>query len=388
MKRVIWIVLDSVGIGEMEDAAEYGDEGSNTLKHVVTHSSSCRLHNLQALGLAHIDGIDYFDKKGDLGAAVMRAGFLSKGKDTITGHWEMAGIVLHEPFQTYPNGFDREIIEKIESKIGQKIIGNKVASGTEIISELGQEHLHTGNIIVYTSADSVFQIAAHEEVVPVCELYRICETARALLVGKHLVSRVIARPFIGEVDSFVRTANRKDYAVAPPQKSVLDRLTQRGVQVYGVGKIEDIFSGQGILHSVHTKDNQQGIAHILQYMDEAKDDALIYANLVDFDMKFGHRNDVEGYAKALEEFDLALPDIIKKLGDEDWLVLCADHGCDPLSNSTDHSREYVPVIVYGKGVRNVNLGTRQSIADVGATILDYLAGEKAPVGESFLKQIT
>ncbi len=387
MKRVIWIVLDSVGIGAMDDAAEYGDEGSNTLKHVVTQSVSCCLNHLQALGVGHIDGVEYLGKEQPLGATVMRAGFLSKGKDTITGHWEMTGIILKQAFQTYPNGFDDEIIKAIESRIGQKIIGNKAASGTQIIQELGEEHIQTGNIIVYTSADSVFQIAAHEEIVPLCELYRICEIARELLVGRHLVSRVIARPFIGEVGGFIRTANRKDYALDPPQESVLDILSKNKIDVYGVGKIVDIFNGNGIAHWVHTKDNNEGIERILQYMDEAKNRALIYANLVDFDMKFGHRNDVNGYAKALEELDLALPKIMEKLTDKDWLVLCADHGCDPKSASTDHSREYVPVIVYGKKIRHVNLGTRESIADLGATILDYLAGETAPTGESFLKEM-
>lgn len=387
MKRVIWIVLDSVGIGAMDDAAEYGDEGSNTLKHVVTQSASCCLNHLQALGVGHIDGVEYLGKDQPLGATVMRAGFLSKGKDTITGHWEMTGIILKQAFQTYPNGFDDEIIKAIESRIGQKIIGNKAASGTQIIQELGEEHIQTGNIIVYTSADSVFQIAAHEEIVPLCELYRICEIARELLVGRHLVSRVIARPFIGEVGGFIRTANRKDYALDPPQESVLDILSKNKIDVYGVGKIVDIFNGNGIAHWVHTKDNNEGIERILQYMDEAKNRALIYANLVDFDMKFGHRNDVNGYAKALEEFDLALPKIMEKLTDKDWLVLCADHGCDPKSASTDHSREYVPVIVCGKKIRHINLGTRESIADLGATILDYLAGETAPTGESFLKEM-
>ncbi|MGI6349099.1 MAG: phosphopentomutase [Eubacteriaceae bacterium] len=387
MKRVIWIVLDSVGIGAMDDAAEYGDEGSNTLKHVVTQSASCCLNHLQALGVGHIDGVEYLGKDQPLGATVMRAGFLSKGKDTITGHWEMTGIILKQAFQTYPNGFDDEIIKAIESRIGQKIIGNKAASGTQIIQELGEEHIQTGNIIVYTSADSVFQIATHEEIVPLCELYRICEIARELLVGRHLVSRVIARPFIGEVGGFIRTANRKDYALDPPQESVLDILSKNKIDVYGVGKIVDIFNGNGIAHWVHTKDNNEGIERILQYMDEAKNRALIYANLVDFDMKFGHRNDVNGYAKALEEFDLALPKIMEKLTEEDWLVLCADHGCDPKSASTDHSREYVPVIVYGKKIRHINLGTRESIADLGATILDYLSGETAPTGESFLKEM-
>lgn len=388
MKRVIWIVLDSVGIGEMEDAAEYGDKGCNTLKNVVMQSAGCKLNTLEALGLGHIEGVDYLNKDFELNAAVMRAGFASKGKDTITGHWEMTGIVTDEPFQTYPKGFDSEIIAAFESRIGQKVIGNKVASGTEIIAELGQEHIHTGNLIVYTSADSVFQIAAHEDIVPLCELYRICEIARELLVGRYLVSRVIARPFVGEGGAFVRTANRKDYAVAPPRDSVLDILARRGVDVYGVGKISDLFSGRGIAFSAHTKDNSEGVEQILRFMRQAKAPALIYANLVDFDMKYGHRNDVEGYAGALEAFDTALPAILESLAEEDWLVLCADHGCDPLSVSTDHSREYVPVVVYGSGVKKVNLGTRQSIADVGATILDYLTGEKAPAGTSFLRQIT
>ncbi len=386
MKRVIWIVLDSVGIGEMPDAKNYGDEGSNTLKNTYEHFS-CKIGNLQKLGIGNIDGVTFMNKNEHFSAAVMRAGFISQGKDTITGHWEMAGVILDKPFKTYKK-FDENFINEFEKKIGRKVIGNKIASGTEIIKELGEEQMKTGSIIVYTSSDSVFQIAAHEKIVPVLELYDICKTARKMLDKYYNVARVIARPFIGESGNFIRTSNRRDFSVKPPVKTALEILYENGVEVYAIGKIEDIFQGRGIKHSTHTVNNDDGINKIVEHMKSVKENkALIYANLVDFDMKYGHRNDVQGYAQALSEFDFRLADILPLLTDEDMLVICADHGCDPTTQSTDHSREYVPVIICGNFIKHVNLGTIQSISDLGATITDYLANTNTIFGHSFLNKI-
>jgi phosphopentomutase len=386
MKRVIWIVLDSVGIGQMPDAKQYGDDGSNTLKNTYEHFA-CRIGNLQKLGIGNIDGIDYMNKNNNFSAAVLRAGFISQGKDTITGHWEMAGVILDKPFKTYKK-FDEGFIQEFEKRINRKVIGNKVASGTEIIKELGEEQMNTGSIIVYTSSDSVFQIAAHENIVPVAELYNICKIARKMLDEHYNIARVIARPFVGENGNFVRTANRKDFAVQPPVKTALEILDENSVEVYAVGKIEDIFQGKGIKHSVHTINNDDGIDKTIEYMKSAKENkSLIYTNLVDFDMKYGHRNDAQGYAEALSEFDLRLTEILPLLSDEDMLVICADHGCDPTTTSTDHSREYVPVIICGNFIKPVNLGTIKSISDLGATITDYLANTNTVYGHSFLNKI-
>jgi phosphopentomutase len=386
MKRVIWIVLDSVGIGQMPDARKYGDEGSNTLKNTYEHFT-CQIGNLQKLGIGNIDGVDFINKNDHFSTAVMRAGFISQGKDTITGHWEMAGVILDKPFKTYKK-FDEKFIRKFEEKIGRKVIGNKVASGTEIIKELGEEQIRTGSIIVYTSSDSVFQIAAHENVVPVSELYDICKIARKMLNKHYNIARVIARPFIGEAGNFIRTANRKDFSVQPPVKTALEILDENGIDVYAIGKIEDIFQGRGIKHSIHTINNNDGIDKIIEHMHSVKEkNALIYANLVDFDMKYGHRNDAQGYAEALSEFDFRLTEILSLLLNEDILVICADHGCDPTTKSTDHSREYVPVIICGNFIKQVNLGTIQSISDLGATIADYLANTNTIYGHSFLNKI-
>ncbi len=385
MKRVLWIVLDSLGIGEMPDADRFGDKGSDTLRHIV-EETKIRLPDMEALGLANIDGINYLPRVDKPRGAYARAGFLSDGKDTITGHWEMAGIVLDEPFQTYPNGFDAEIITGLEEQCGRKVIGNKAASGTKIIEELGEEHSATGAIIVYTSADSVFQIAAHEDVVPLDELYRICEAARAMLVGKHNVARVIARPFVGRSGQYVRTANRRDYAVSPPEKTVLDILQGGGAEVWAVGKIEDIFNKRGIDRAVHTAGNDDGIDKTLEFMAQpATKPTLVYTNLVDFDSKY--RNDIYGYAQALVDFDKRLEEILRCLQKEDILILCADHGCDPKTPSSDHSREYVPILLYGAAVKPVNLGTLDSIADLGATVVDYLLGSSSTFGRSFLNQL-
>ncbi|MBV8553575.1 MAG: phosphopentomutase [Acidobacteriaceae bacterium] len=363
--RVIWIVLDSVGIGAMPDAAAYGDVGSDTLGNIAKRRCF-DLPNLRRIGLANIKPLPGLTPLDVPAGAFGRCALASPGKDTTTGHWEMAGIILEKPFPLYPHGFPADLIAAFESKIGRKTLGNKAASGTEIIQELGEEHMRTGSPIVYTSADSVFQIAAHEQVIPVPELYRICEIARALLCGPHEVGRVIARPFEGSSGHFVRTANRHDYAVPPPQGMLLDRLAENGVPVTAIGKISDIFLGRGITSSVKTKNNADGMQQILAVMQNFPH-GLIFANLVDFDQQYGHRNDVEGYALALEAVDRWLPSLEMQKGDV--LILTADHGCDPTTPSTDHSREYTPLLVYGSGVKpGVSLGTRRTLADIGQTV--------------------
>ena len=310
----------------------------------------------------------------------------SPGKDTTTGHWEMAGIHLQKPFPLFPKGFPREVMEPFETRIGRHTLGNKAASGTEIIKELGEEHVRTGSPIVYTSADSVFQIAAHEEVIPLFELYKMCETARDILRGPYEVGRVIARPFVGEPGAFTRTSNRHDYAVPPPKGMLLDQLQAHGVEIFSVGKIFDVFLGRGIAEQVKTKTNADGMAKTLAAMDE-QDRGLIFVNLVDFDMLYGHRNDVEGYARALEEVDAWLPSLDAKLGENDLVILTADHGCDPTTPSTDHSREYVPVLAYGPKARGgVNLGVRGSLSDIGQTVAENF-GTTIVTGASFLREI-
>ena len=368
-RRVIWIVLDSVGIGAMPDAADYGDAGSDTLGNIA-RARPLQLPNLCRLGLANIKPLTGLLPAPNPAGAFGRCALASPGKDTTTGHWEMAGIHLEKPFPLYPSGFPPEIMDEFERRIGRSALGNKAASGTEILKELGAEHMRTGSPIVYTSADSVFQIAAHEEVIPLWELYKICETARAILRGPHEVGRVIARPFTGTAGSFTRTPNRKDYAVPPPKGMLLDRLDQRDIEVYSVGKIFDVFLGRGIRDHVKTKDNADGMAKTLEAMD-AVDGGLIFVNLVDFDQQYGHRNDVEGYAAALEQFDRWLPVFERKLGDGDLAILTADHGCDPTTPSTDHSREYVPLLVYGPNSRaGVDLGLRATLADIGQTVAE------------------
>jgi phosphopentomutase len=382
-KRVIWIVLDSVGIGAMPDAAEFGDEGSDTLGNIAKQKH-LTLPNLCDLGLANIKRFVGLQAVKNPAGAYGKCAMASPGKDTTTGHWEMAGILLERPFPLYPHGFPAEVIDGFEARIGRKVLGNKPASGTEIIEELGQEHLRTGSPIVYTSADSVFQVAAHEGVIPLDELYRICETAREILRGPHEVGRVIARPFEGEPGRFLRTPNRKDFAVPPPQGMLLDKLSEQHVPVYSVGKIADIFLGRGIRESVKTKNNDDGMQKTMAAIAE-QPNGLIFVNLVDFDQLFGHRNDVEGYAGALESFDRWLPSL--KLEEEDLLVLTADHGCDPTTPSTDHSREYTPLLVHGTRVRaGVNLGTRTTLADIGQTVAEIF-GTEIQAGTSFLEEI-
>jgi phosphopentomutase len=385
-RRVIWIVLDSVGIGEMPDAAQYGDPpGSDTLGNIARRRG-LKLPNLAAIGLGNIKPLPGIPPAASPSGAYGRCALASPGKDTTTGHWEMVGIHLDKPFPLYPNGFPPEIMDPFERRIGRGALGNKAASGTEIIKELGVEHMRTGSPIVYTSADSVFQVAAHEEVIPLWELYKICETAREILRGPYEVGRVIARPFLGTPGNFTRTPNRHDYAVPPPPGMLLDRLDERGVVVHGVGKIFDIFLGRGIRDSAKTKNNVDGMAKTLEAMQSA-DAGLIFVNLVDFDQQYGHRNNVEGYGAALEEFDAWLPRFEAALCPGDLAILTADHGCDPTTPSTDHSREYVPLLAFGPGTRKgVDLGLRASLSDIGQTVARNF-GVVISHGTSFLEQI-
>lgn len=387
MKRVILIVLDSLGVGELPDAKSYGDVGSHTLNNVYKACGGIKIPKLKKLGLGNIEGVNIGDnEKSPIGAygKIMEE---SMGKDTVTGHWEIAGVVLKEPMNTYPNGFSDEIINKFLTKVNkQGVIGNCVASGTEIIERFGDEHVKTGYPIIYTSADSVFQIAAHEDVIPLKELYRMCEIAREMLVGEDLVGRVIARPFLGESGNFYRTSNRHDYSLDPFSKTMLEFLKDHGREVAGVGKISDIFNGKGITSSVSIKNNMDGVDKTLECMDTVKS-GLIFTNLVDFDMLFGHRNDPKGYGNALEAFDNRLEEIYAKMTDEDILIITADHGCDPTTDSTDHSREHIPVLVYGDKVKATEINTRNSFTDIGKTILDYLNVENDLLGNSFINEV-
>lgn len=372
MKRVIIIVLDSAGIGELPDAAEYGDEGSNTLGNIAAAVPGFSLPNLEKLGLGNIDGIVGFKAAEEPLGCFGKMAERSVGKDTTTGHWELAGITLRKPFPVYPEGFPGDLVERFEKAIGTKTLGNYPASGTVIIKELGQQHVKTGYPIIYTSADSVFQIAAHEDVIPVQRLYEICRTAREILTGEHAVGRVIARPFTGSDGNYTRTANRRDFSLEPPEKTLLDHVKEAGLEVKAVGKIDDIFAGRGITQSIHVKDNMEGVDKTIGFIKE-RFSGLIFANLVDFDMYYGHRNDPEGYARALEEFDGRVPEIIDAMARQDILFITADHGCDPTTVSTDHSREYVPLLIYGKEIRmGINLGTRKTFSDLAQTTAEYL----------------
>jgi phosphopentomutase len=365
--RITWIVLDSVGIGEMPDAAAYGDVGSDTLGNIA-RKRALHLPNLERLGLGNIKPLEHITPADHPAAAFGRCALASPGKDTTTGHWEMTGIHLAKPFPLYPHGFPPEIMQEFERRIGRGTIGNYAASGTEIIKQLGVEHMRTGNPIVYTSADSVFQVAAHEEVIPLWELYKICETAREILRGPYEVGRVIARPFIGQPGAFTRTPNRKDFAVPPPRGMLLDQLEAKNVPVFSIGKIFDVFLGRGIQDHEKTKNNTDGMAKTLEALDEFEQ-GLLFINLVDFDQLYGHRNDVEGYANALEEFDRWLPSLYAKLNSGDLLILTADHGCDPTTPSTDHSREYVPLLAYRpRKPEGSNLGLRSTLSDIGQTV--------------------
>lgn len=368
MKRVFLIVLDSFGIGKAPDAADFGDEGANTLKTISSSRSFCA-DNLIKLGLSDIDGVDCLEKclspEGSYGAMAEK----SKGKDTTIGHWEIAGLISDKPMPTFPNGFDGELIERFEKAVGRKVICNKVYSGTQVIKDYGKQHLKTGDLIVYTSADSVFQIAAHEDVVPVQELYDCCKKARELLVGKYAVGRVIARPFAGEYP-FYRTKNRHDFSIEPPQKTMLDKLKEKGFDVISIGKIADIFARRGITESHFTADNADGMKN-LDKISNKDFNGICFANLVDFDMLYGHRRDVDGYANAIAEFDRWLGKFIMKLKEDDLLIITADHGCDPAFHGTDHTRERVPVLIYAKNGRSENLGTLPSYGFVAKTVLKY-----------------
>ena len=384
--RVVLIVLDGAGIGAMPDAPEWGDAGSDTFGHIL-ESRTVRLPNLEAIGLGNIRplaGVSPADApRGSYG----RCALASNGKDTTTGHWEMAGIILDQAFPTYPNGFPKPIIDSFISKTGVPgILGNFAASGTEIIKQLGEDHVLTGKPIVYTSADSVFQIAAHEEVIPLTRLYEICEIARNILDGEHKVGRVIARPFLGAVGSFYRTENRHDYAVPPPRENLLPALADEDLDVVCIGKIASIYDSMGVTQDLTAKNNQQSIDQTIKALQD-KTHGLIFSNLVDFDMLYGHRRDTEGYARALEHFDARLPEIEAAMGADDLMIITADHGNDPTFPGTDHTREYAPLIVYGKSAHpGVNLGTRTSLADIGQTIAANFA-LKLRAGESFLPQI-
>lgn len=387
MKRAIVLVMDSVGIGELPDAHKYGDQGSDTLGNIAAQVKGFSLPNLQGLGLGNIQGAKGFTKVNNPIASFGKMKERSAGKDTTTGHWELMGIVLEKPFPTYPHGFPLDLIEKFEEAIGVSTLGNIPASGTEIIEELGEEHIRKGFPIVYTSADSVFQIAAHEEIIPPERLYEMCRIARSILIGDHAVGRVIARPFIGEPGSFERTRKRQDFSLDPIYETVLENAVQQGLEVKAVGKIIDIFNNKGITQAIHTKDNMDGVDRTINFIKEDFE-GIIFTNLIDFDMLYGHRNDVDGYARALVELDGRIPEILGVLKEDDILIITADHGCDPTRPGTDHSREYVPLLVYGIGLRqNIDLGIRDTFADLGATISEFLGIPAPREGRSFLGQV-
>ena len=386
MKHVVLVVLDGAGAGYQPDADKYGDVGANTLGHVIEQEHP-EIPNLTEMGLLKTIGMhpeDEDDPIGCYGTMLERAA----GKDTTTGHWELAGLTLEKPFPTYPNGFPQEVIDEFERETGMGTIGNCVASGTEIIERLGPEHIRTGKLIVYTSADSVFQIAAHEAIVPPTELWHICRIARRILKGEHSVGRVIARPFIGNPGAFVRTGNRRDFSVDPVGKTMLDVIKGDGMDVLGVGKIEDILNHRGLTQSNHAAGNEACTDAIIEYMKKEHWRGLLFANLVDTDMLYGHRNDVPGFARALEAFDRRLPEILKLLGDDGMLIITADHGCDPAYPTTDHTRERVPLLVWGLGLEEgVDLGERATFADVSATVLEALGCRQRLDGTSFYKTI-
>ncbi len=388
MSKVVLIVTDSMGVGALPDAAGYGDEGANTLGHILEENKNLNIPNLKKLGIGNIEGVLW----NDIASARPEGAFgkmaeISKGKDTITGHWEIAGIYTDTPFKTYPDGFPDKFIKDFEKAIGREVLGNYPASGTEIIEQLGPEHEATGKPIVYTSADSVFQIAANTDVIPIEELYDICLKARGLLIGDVACGRVIARPYVIKDGKRTRTSQRKDYAVSPTEDTVLDKVKAAGKTVYAVGKISDIFNGKGVTEAVHTDNNMDGVDKTIEAIG-MDFDGFVFTNLVDFDSQYGHRRDAKGYGKAIEEFDERLPEIMEALSDEDVLMICADHGNDPVHSGFDHTREYVPLLVYGKKVKaGVNLGIRKTFADIGATVADILGAEPTKIGESFKEVI-
>ena len=385
MKRVFLIVLDSCGIGQMPDAANFGDHDCHTMRRISASPKYCA-ENLLKMGLGNIDGQEYLPSSSAPTAAVARLAERSMGKDTTIGHWEIAGVISNKPLPTYPNGFPAEVLEAFSAATGRGVLCNKPYSGTEVIADYGAEHVKTGDLIVYTSADSVFQIAAHEDVVPLETLYEYCRMAREILRGEHGVGRVIARPFTGEAPNFKRTANRRDFSLEPPAATMLDAIAATGKTVWGVGKISDIFAGQGITRYDLTHGNAEGMEMALKAV-QTDFEGLCFVNLVDFDMLYGHRQDVDGYAAALTAFDSWLPAFMDKMGEEDLLMITADHGCDPGDSHTDHTREYVPLVVYGASVKPVNLGTRMSFADIAATVTELLGVDYETPGKSFAKEI-
>lgn len=386
--RIIWIVLDSVGIGELPDAAAFHDAGCDTLDHVAKAAGGLHVPNMERLGLGNIEGVTEIEKCSYARGCFGRLAEISAGKDTTIGHWEMSGIRTPKPFPVYPEGFPQKILDEFVQTAGiPGVLGNCTASGTEIIQRLGAEHMETGKPIVYTSADSVFQIAANEEKIPVEQLYFLCREARRILTGEHAVARVIARPFVLQDGVYVRTANRRDFSLKPVEDNVLCRVADAGMSVIGVGKIEDIFAGVGITEAKHTKDNQDGMDVTLAYMKQ-DNKGIIYTNLVEFDSKWGHRNDYLGYAKGLEEFDARLPELFACMKPADCLIITADHGCDPTTEGTDHTREYVPLLIYGDGIReNVDLGTGETYADIAQTIAELLGVSPVGIGRSRAKDI-
>lgn len=386
IERVFLIVLDSCGIGEMPDAKDYGDEGSHTLR-ACCNSGELKIPELSKLGIFNIDGIGCGEKVSKPNGSFAKMTEQSKGKDTTIGHWEIAGVISPKPLPTYPDGFPKELIEEFEKKTGRKVICNKPYSGTKVLLDYGEEHMKTGALIVYTSADSVWQIAAHEDVVPVSELYRYCETAREMLHGEHNVGRVIARPFVGKYPDFTRTTNRHDFSLKPPAQTFLDDLRSKGLDTIAVGKINDIYDGVGISDFVRTKGNSDGMIRTMEYAKRSFK-GVCFVNLVDFDMLYGHRNDVAGYTKALNTFDGELKQLMTLMGEKDIVMITADHGCDPSTPSTDHSREYTPLVVFGDSIKQgVNLGVRKTFADIGKTIDDIFDIKSSISGESFLPEI-
>lgn len=381
-KRIFLIVLDSFGVGEAPDSKDFADGGSDTLR-AISISKEFDINILKKMGIFNIDGIMYENGVENPIASYGKAREVSKGKDTTIGHWEIAGLISENPFPTYPDGFPEDVIKKFSKETGRGVLCNKPYSGTEVIKVYGEEHIKTGALIVYTSADSVFQIAAHEEVVPVEELYKYCEIARKILTGKNSVARVIARPFIGEYPNFIRTSNRHDFSLVPPKDTMLNYLQREKFDVISVGKINDIFAGSGITESMRTTGNSNGM-EVTMKMLEKEFTGLCFVNLVDFDMLYGHRNDIDGYARAITEFDKWLEGFIGMLKEEDLLIITADHGCDPSTPSTDHSREYIPILMYGKNVEPRNLGIRKTYADIAKTVLDNFQIENNLPGESFL----
>lgn len=385
-RRVFLIVLDSYGIGEEPDAADFGDVGSNTLRS-ITANSAYSTPVMKSMGLFNIDGINYMDGVESPTGAIARLQESSRGKDTTIGHWEIAGMISEKPLPTYPEGFPDEVLEEFVNRTGRGILCNKPYSGTDVIRDYGVEHMETGDLIVYTSADSVFQIAAHESVVPVDELYRYCEIAREILQGEHGVGRVIARPFEGEYPNFVRTPRRHDFSLVPPKTILMDAMVEAGLDTYGVGKIYDIFAGKSIQHTQRIEDNVDGMNKTLE-LQKQDFNGLAFVNLVDFDMKYGHRRDIEGYAMAATVFDKQLEEFVAGMRDSDILMITADHGCDPGFKGTDHTREYVPFIAYGKDIKaGINLGTRTSFADIAATIQDIFGIPQSTQGNSFWNDI-